>query len=366
MASGLGLVAAAAAGGMHGAAGDTAARAAQSAPAGGPQGKWLSPVPGLAPIPEPMPELAGAAVNGKLYASQGQLPGFRPGGLMYEYDPAGDAWTKMKPMPHPFHHSAVAVLGEKMYFFGGFMLPESGPPGWVPVNDAWEHDPRTDTWRALAPMPTKRGAAVAAEAGGKLYVIGGAGPVPGAPNPAIRPGQPQRSLDAAEEYDPAANRWRARAPMPTACNHMAGGAVNGKVYVIGGRLSGAFIIGMPGNTALVQEYDPAADSWAIKAPMPTARSGLNAAVLNGIIYVGGGEVQTYQYLAAFRAFEAYDPAGNTWWQLPSMPAPRHECVMAALGTRVHVVGGDVQSAIVPLPKGVSFTTDAHHAFEVAP
>ena len=100
--------------------------------------------------------------------------------------------------------------------------------------------------------------------------------------------------------------------------------------------------------------------------MPTARSGLNTASLNGIIYAAGGEVQTANYLAAFRAFEAYDPASDTWWELPSMLLPRHECIMAALGNRIHVAGGSVQSAIVPLPKGLSFDTDSHEAFEVAP
>jgi hypothetical protein len=39
--------------------------------------------------------------------------------------------------------------------------------------------------------------------------------------------------------------------------------------------------------------------------------------------------------------------------------------MAALGKRIHVAGGSVQSAIVPLPKGLAFETDAHEAFEVA-
>ena len=140
--------------------------------------------------------------------------------------------------------------------------------------------------------------------------------------------------------------------------------VDGKIYLIGGRLSGAFIIGLPGNINLVQAYDPAADSWVTKSPMPTARSGLNTATLNGIIYAAGGEVQDSNYLAAFRAFEAYDPASDTWWQLPSMLLPRHECIMAALGNRIHVAGGSVQSAIVPLPKGLSFDTDSHEAFEV--
>jgi len=339
----------------------TGAPAAQGNLAGPPQGKWVR----LAPFPQAIGELLGVGINGKLYAFQGLLPGFKPAGLVYEYDPGSDAWTQKKPMPHPVHHAALTVFNGKMYLFGGFDSPATGPPGWNPVNDAWEYDPVTDGWRALAQMPTLRGGGVAAVVGGKIYVIGGAGPVADASTPAIRPRQPQRSLGNVEEYDPAANTWRARAPMPTPCNHMGGEAVNGKIYVIGGRLSGAFIIGFPGNINLVQAYDPATDSWVTKKPMPTARSGLNTASLNGIIYTAGGEVQNDDYLAAFRAFEAYDPASDTWWQLPPMLLPRHEGIMAALGNRIHVAGGSVQSAIVPLPKGLSFDTDSHEAFEVA-
>ncbi len=358
VASGLGLIAGVATGGLTGVGRGTVARAAQPGP---PQGKWIS----LAPLPEALEEVFGGVANGKLYASQGLLPGFRPAGVMYEYDPGANAWTKKKPMPHLLHHVATAGLNEKLYFFGGFELPVIGPPAWDPVNEAWEYTPGTDSWRALAPMPAKRGAAVAAVAAGKLYIIGGAGPMPGASTTVIRPGQPQRSLDTVEEYDPATNTWRARSPMPTACNHMGAGTVNGKIYVIGGRLTGAFIIAMPGNTDLVQEYDPATDSWATRAPMLTARSGHGAAVLNGRIYVAGGEVETYQYLATFRAFEAYDPAANTWTQLPYMPSPRAGFAMAVMGNRIHVVSGDVQAAMVPPPTGVKIQTDAHNAFEVA-
>jgi N-acetylneuraminic acid mutarotase len=365
VASGVGLIAAAAGQGLAWTFNGMSLRAQPAvAPAipRSPQGKWVK----LAPFPQATGELLGVAINGRLYAAQGLLPGFKPAGLVYEYDPASDAWTQKKPMPHPVHHAPVTALNGKMYLFGGFDLPASGPPGWNPVNDAWEYDPTSDGWRALAPMPTLRGGGVAAVVGGKIYVIGGAGPTPDASAPVIRPRQPQRSLSTVEEYDPATNKWRARAPMLTPCNHMGSEAVNGKIYVIGGRLSGAFIIGYPGNINLVQAYDPATDSWVTKSPMPTTRSGLNTASLNGIIYVAGGEVQDDKYLAAYRAFEAYDPASDTWWQLPSMLLPRHECIMAALGNRIHVAGGSVQSAIVPLPKGLSFDTDSHEAFEVAP
>lgn len=363
VASGLGLVAGAAGEGLVGLISAALAQPAPATPAAppAPQGKWIR----LTPLPQGTGELLAVAVNGKLYASQGLLPGFKPAGLVYEYDPASDAWAQKKPMPHPVHHAAVTAANGKMYVFGGFDLPAAGPPGWNSVNDAWEYDPATDGWRARAAMPTARGGGVAAAVGGKFYVIGGAGPMPDASSPTIRPRQPQRSLGTVEEYDPATDTWRARAPMPTPCNHMGGEAVGGKIYVIGGRLSGAFIIGYPGNINLVQAYDPATDSWSTRAPMPTARSGLNTASLNGIIYAAGGEVQDEKSLAAFRAFEAYHPASDTWWQLPSMLLPRHECIMAALGNRIHVAGGSVQSAIVPLPKGLAFETDAHEAFEVA-
>lgn len=71
VASGLGLLAAAATGGLARIARGPIVSAAHAGP---PQGKWIS----LVPFPEPpFEELTGAAANGKFYASQGLLPGFR-------------------------------------------------------------------------------------------------------------------------------------------------------------------------------------------------------------------------------------------------------------------------------------------------
>src|SRR2546430_11350956 len=89
-------------------------------------------------------------------------------------------------------------------------------------------------------MPAARDGSVAAVVGGKFYVIGGAGPMPDASTPTIRPRQPQRSLGNVEEYDPTTNKWRARAPMPTPCNHMGGEAVNRKIFFIRRRAGAGF------------------------------------------------------------------------------------------------------------------------------
>ena len=52
-------------------------------------------------------------------------------------------------------------------------------------------------------------------------------------------------------------------------NHAFAGAVNGKIYVIGGRTGHGFILSAT-NTDVVEEYNPVADLWsAPKERMPT-------------------------------------------------------------------------------------------------
>jgi N-acetylneuraminic acid mutarotase len=312
----------------------------------------------LAPFPEPAEELLGAAAGGKMYVFCGLAPGWKPIGLVYEYDPATDKWAKKKPMPLLSHHVAFTEFKGKIYAFGGFVLPQSGPPAWEPINNAWEYDPATDAWKALAPMPTKRGSPVAAAVGDKIYVIGGA--VAGPKETAVHPQRPHRSVGTVEEYDPASNTWRERSAMPTPRNHATAGVVGGKIYVIGGRVGAAFISAGSSNIDVVEQYDPATDSWGpSRAKMPSARSAMASGVYGGRIYVTGGEGQDSQRMYTFRALEAYDPASNTWSVLPSMPVSRHGLAGAVLGKRLHMVSGDVQSA----GTGVHVHTESHDAFE---
>src|SRR5437870_344822 len=114
------------------------------------QGKWVR----LAPFPEPAEELLGVSAAGKLYVFCGLAPGWKPIGMVYEYDPAANQWTKKKTMPLVSHHVAVTEYRGKIYVFGGFKYPDAGAAGWEPINNAWEYDPGTDNWRALAQLPT--------------------------------------------------------------------------------------------------------------------------------------------------------------------------------------------------------------------
>lgn len=320
-----------------------------------PSGVWSK----AAPFPEPSEELYSIVANGRIHVFGGYA-NRAPKGLVFEYDPATDQWTRKKNMVLPAHHTALATLNGKIYVFGGYAASNTARPGWLPIDNTWEYDPVADTWRALAPLPFARGSSVAYEHKGRIYVIGGNGMHPGAKPAPLWSDMAQRSYPDVDEYDPATNTWRARTPMPTPRNHMFGGIVDGKIYVIGGRLGPSFI-GAATNVDIVEQYDPEADKWGVPQPrMPTPRSGGGAAVYNGRIYVAGGEQQDLRLFGAFRALEVFDPKAQTWTSMPVMPTPRHGFAAAFVGNRFHVISGETQAA----GTGVSGATTAHDVFEV--
>jgi hypothetical protein len=336
-----------------------------------------------APFPEPDEELYGVAANGKLYVIGGWDDG-KAGGVNYEYNPATDKWTKKAPMPRPAHHAALASANDKIYVIGGFVPPsETALPlgaAWQPIDNAWQYDPATDSWKSLPPLPTRRGSAVAVEAGGKIYAIGGATTMEGAvlddsrgrlgdaKDPFFTAFGPSKVLAVNEVYDPATNKWESRNPMSVPRNHAFGASVNGKIYVIGGRTGHAFILTAT-NTDVVEEYDPRSDTWNVpKERMPTARSGGVTGTDGRLIYVAGGEVTTQELVGAYRAIEAYDPLTNSWITLPPMPMPRHGVAGAVIGNRLHLVSGMVQSAgaLVFLDPQLATHTVAHDILELPP
>jgi N-acetylneuraminic acid mutarotase len=296
-----------------------------------------------APLPQAMTEIVGVVAANKLTVIGGLDQGHALG-TVQEYDDGADRWIVKKPMPVPAHHIMVAALGARIFVFGGF-VPSGQDDGWMPIDRAWEYDPQGDTWKALAPMPTRRGAGAAVELGGRIYVIGGSAAPPHHGGP-ITEATVLPSVGTLEEYDPASGAWRTLQPMPSARNHFTAAAVDGKLYVIGGRI-GDVNVTRSSNTDVVEAYDPAADAWTLRARMPTARSGTAGGAHAGRVYVVGGEYQNDEVMMAFRAVEAYDAASNSWSVMPRMLSPRHGLAGAVLGTRLHAVGGDFQSAGVP-------------------
>lgn len=72
-------------------------------------------------------------------------------------------------------------------------------------------------------------------------------------------------------------------------------AVNGKIYAIGGYAES-------GREDVVEEYDPATNTWTTKTAMPTARDGLAAMTINNKIYAIGGYDSSDAYIATVEEY----------------------------------------------------------------
>src|SRR5260370_3200483 len=74
------------------------------------------------------------------------------------------------------------------------------------------------TWTQKAPMPAVRGEVAAV--GDKLFALGG--------------GVAGKAVARNEEYDPASDRWRERAPLPQPRDHLGVAAHDRQIYTLGG------------------------------------------------------------------------------------------------------------------------------------
>lgn len=83
------------------------------------------------------------------------------------------------------------------------------------------------------------------------------------------------------------------------------------------------------------------DSWETMEPMPTARSGLGVAVVDGKIYAIGGYNGSY-----LGTNEMYDPKTNGWTAKTSMPTPRCNFAITAYQNKIYVIGGEISQGIV--------------------
>ena len=182
-------------------------------------------------------------------------------------------------------------------------------------------------WRTAAPATMKRTEVAVATVGGKVYVIGGfeEPSLGNVLNFAITP--------AVEEYDPAADRWKVRAPMPVGLHHVGIGVVGGRLYVIGGYKQSALSVWGP--VATVYMYDPATDAWSERTAMPTARGALSVTVHEGKLYAIGG----YEGRANSAAVEVYDPVRNSWTARASLPTPRDHLATATAAGKLYAIGG---------------------------
>ena len=150
-------------------------------------------------------------------------------------------------------------------------------------------------------MPTPRSGVAAAAVDGRIFVAGGRD----------EQGQP---VDVLEHFDPKTGEWTTLSPMPTARSEAAAVAYRGRLLVIGGRAPEDKEHGRPKQrvVGVVEAYDPVSNSWSELGQLNQRREGHVAFVLNDTVFVAGGSDHGANIL---RSIETLDPTDPSRWQV---------------------------------------------------
>ena len=128
--------------------------------------------------------------------------------------------------------------------------------------------------------------------------------------------------------------WTPAEDRPRPGAEMASAVVDGKIYTMNTVRAAATSWG----GREVWAYDPATDSWDMKALAPTGRTNARAAVVDGVIYVFGGANDPY-FTAPLPTVQAYDPATDSWTVKADLPTPVQVPGVAAVNGKIYVIGG---------------------------
>ncbi len=92
--------------------------------------------------------------------------------------------------------------------------------------------------------------------------------------------------------------------------------------------------------ASVECYDPKTNAWTERAPLPTPRQAMGAALgADGKIYVVGG-APSYAHPRPMDVVEVYDPEADAWSPGPHLTYPRRgHAVVSTKEGKIYAIGG---------------------------
>ena len=254
-------------------------------------------------------------------------------------------WEQITQLPRWRFGDAAAAVNGKIYVLGGYD-PLENLGGRAPALSVVDvYDTQTNTWRAVANMPTPRNAPRTAVFSNEIYVFGGYD----------RKGArgARRYKKNVEMYDTGTGIWVKKRNMPTLRESFTTAVVDGKIYLIGGRVHDKRLDEQV-VTGLVEVYDPLTNRWEKRADMPTARGMTDAVVVDGKIYVLGG--YTWRMAPGLaeryvRSIEEYNPKIDKWRKLRDMPMLRGWFATVAVDNEIYTLGG------MNLENGLAYISD---------
>lgn len=183
------------------------------------------------------------------------------------------------------------------------------------------------SWERLPDGPPLQGMNLAAH-GGKIYRVGGM-------QPQNKPGEPQdiRSVDDVARFDPATGKWEALPPLPVPRSSHDVVVVGNTLVVVGGwTLKGKEKTEWPDSMELL-DLSARTLAWT-RVPQPFKRRALIAAAVGGKVHAIGGFDEKSQVV---RGSMVYDVASRTWASGPDLPGG----AMNGFGPAATVINGSL-------------------------
>lgn len=246
----------------------------------------------LPDYPTPIMDNVVAEQDGTVYS----VSGYTDSGVTADgaaYDPSVGSWRAIAPMPQARENAAGGFVGGKLYVAGGWNLQGS------PTSTTYVYDPDKNSWSRAADMPAAAAVGAAAVVGGRLYIVAGC---------STSACDTESSASSVFRYDPWTNSWTKVADYPQD-EVMIGCAASGDGLVCAGGISPVTSIA----SEATYRYTAATDTWTRVADMPRATWGMAYAGVGGKLQLVGGVVP----LGTTNQAEEYDPATNSWTELPN-------------------------------------------------
>lgn len=242
------------------------------------------------------------------------------------------------PMPEAVTSFGAAVSGPYVYIFGGHMGRVAGnsKDGLSPHFARLDLTKPGATWEDLPMLESSQSPALVAW-DGKIYRVGGLSFQNSASDPTSF-----RSLANFAAFDPQTKTWKELPPLPEPRSSLDAAVVDGKLYVVGGwDLQGEDTQGSPWHDdALVFDLADETGSWKPIATPPFQTRALAAASHDHKLYVMGGMKSSNE---TTNEVHIYDPATDQWSTGPelSMPGRFNGFASAAFGNdeNLYYAGG---------------------------
>jgi outer membrane protein assembly factor BamB len=260
----------------------------------------------LSDLPAPVQRSVAASYAGRLVIAGGLDVAQSSTNGVFSLNPSTGRLVSLGTVPQAFHDAAAAVIGARLFVFGG---------GAATSSDAVQaFDLRTHRGRIVARLPRALSDLAEAQIGDRIYLIGG---YDGA--------SAQRSVYVTTN----GLRFRLVASLPVGLRYPAVGAVGGRLIIAGGQTQ-------TGLSAQVYSVDPTTGSTRSLGLLPHAVGQAAAVVVGKTLFVVGGRTASGE---ATRSVAAIDASTGSIRPGAGLPGAVADAAVARLGTTWYLLGG---------------------------